>query len=173
MEEWRKIVLEKHEGCRGGEYEVSSLGRVRKTAYEKERGGQTLIRGGDIMTQKVDMDGYHRVGLRNGLTQVGWRVHRLIALAFIPNPANKPTVDHINRDATDNRIENLRWATCAEQALNRRQRPPASGHANIRIVDRPSPYSVVIVRNRTIVFKKCFKTLPEAITARDAFLSSL
>lgn len=42
-------------------------------------------------------------------------IHRLIAETFIPNPENKPTVDHINGNRTDNSIENLRWATYSEQ----------------------------------------------------------
>lgn len=42
-------------------------------------------------------------------------IHRLIAETFIPNPENKPTVDHINGNRKDNRIENLRWATYSEQ----------------------------------------------------------
>lgn len=45
--------------------------------------------------------------------------HRVIATAFIPNPEGKPTVDHIDRNPRHNSIENLRWATHKEQALNR------------------------------------------------------
>lgn len=61
--------------------------------------------------------GYMKVGI-HGKT---YNVHRLIADAFISNPDNKPTVDHINRDRTDNRACNLRWATHREQRDNSSQ----------------------------------------------------
>lgn len=64
-------------------------------------------------------DGYYIVSLSKNKKHKSVLVHRLVAQAFIPNPSNKPTVDHINRDKTDNRVENLRWASRHEQQVNR------------------------------------------------------
>lgn len=62
-------------------------------------------------------DGYCRIGVRGHL----YPIHRLVAQAFIPNPKNKPQVDHINRNKIDNRVENLRWVTKSENARNTEQ----------------------------------------------------
>ena len=71
---------------------------------------------GKILSESFDKStGYYRVHLCNKFL----RKHRLIAKQFIPNPDNLPYVDHINRDKTDNHIENLRWCTSSENQFNK------------------------------------------------------
>lgn len=76
----------------------------------------------DYISPRKVHDGYLAVHLYadNG-DYMAWRVHRLIALAFIPNPEHKDTVDHINDDKTDNRVENLRWMWMWENIDHRRE----------------------------------------------------
>ena len=87
-EEWRDI-----EGFDG--YQISSLGRVKKGDY--------------LMNQRLCTKGYPTVSLYKERKSYSFQVHRLVANAFIPNPDNLLTVNHINEDKTDNRVENLEW----------------------------------------------------------------
>ena len=64
-------------------------------------------------------NGYYQITLSKNNKLKIFTIHRLIALAFIPNPDNKPFIDHINRNKQDNRIENLRWVTRSENGRNR------------------------------------------------------
>ena len=61
-------------------------------------------------------EGYMRVCLYKDGKVKKFYVHRLLAIAFIPNPENKPCIDHINGIRDDNRLENLRWVTYKENA---------------------------------------------------------
>jgi hypothetical protein len=60
--------------------------------------------------------GYVRVKLNYGDRSKKFMIHRLVAIAFIPNVNNKPHVDHINRNRADNRVENLQWVTPKENS---------------------------------------------------------
>ena len=67
----------------------------------------------------VDINGYKVASLTTNRENKKLKVHRLVAEAFLSNPNNLPTVDHINRDKTDNRVKNLRWASYRTQNNNR------------------------------------------------------
>ncbi|AIA65113.1 HNH homing endonuclease [Enterococcus phage IME-EFm1] len=91
-----------------GLYQVSNLGNFRKT----NKCNATKL------GYSIGKNGYKKVSLSNDKTRLTKYLHRLVAETFIPNPENKPTVDHVNRDRLDNRVENLRWATYSEQRSN-------------------------------------------------------
>lgn len=95
-EEWRKVA--DFEEC----YEVSSLGRLRN------------IRTGRILHSGKKRSGYVVDVLCDNKKRKTVRRHRIVAEAFIPNPGNKPEVNHKNGDKTDNSVGNLEWATHRE-----------------------------------------------------------
>lgn len=113
-EEWRPVIG--YEGL----YEVSDWGNVRtveriidmfmflQSKYVKRKIKCKLL------SKFKDKDGYDGVNFKiKGVHKLG-KVHRLVAEAFIPNPENKPYIDHINGIRDDNRVENLRWCTQKE-----------------------------------------------------------
>jgi hypothetical protein len=84
-------------------YEVSSLGQVRN------------IVTGLILKPEFNSSGYYRCTLCNNLKKQTITIHKLVALCFIPNLNNKPTVNHKDRNKINNNVNNLEWATYSEQ----------------------------------------------------------
>lgn len=68
-----------------------------------------------------DKDGYLCVGIKINGKNTTRKIHRLVAEAFIPNPENKPEVNHKNGVKSDNRIDNLEWATAKENSWHKRE----------------------------------------------------
>lgn len=84
-----------------GYYWISDRGRVKSLKSSKEE---------KIVSTKVSKTGYEIVTLYNGDgTRTDYRVHRLVALAFIPNPKNLPQVNHKDEDKENNYVDNLEW----------------------------------------------------------------
>ena len=92
-------------------YQVSSEGRIKNLNYFKT-GKEKILKGGKYGS------GYLKVKLFKDGKGKNYAIHRLVAQAFIENPDNKPQIDHINTDKTDNRVENLRWVTNKENMNN-------------------------------------------------------
>lgn len=96
-----------------GLYKINTLGEVRSMERKIiDKGGkrQRTIRGG-VKKQTLLSNGYYAVGLWKNNKQKLEFVHRLIAMAFIPNPENLPEINHIDGNKTNNNIENLEWCT--------------------------------------------------------------
>jgi hypothetical protein len=112
-------------------------------------------------------NGYLQVCLRLNKKKKMMLVSRLVALAFINNPENKAFVDHIDRNLSNNNVENLRWATRAE---NNQNRDCVENATNI-YVHKKKYYHVRIMRYNNL-YQKCFKTEAEAILWRDEVLAT-
>ena len=113
-------------------YSVSNLGRVKSHARDVMKNGSIvgIPKEAQIMTPTIeDRSGYAAVGLSVKLTTITVRVHKLVADAFIPNPENKPTIDHIDLNKLNNRVDNLRWATHKENNNN-------GGTSQIRVTSK-------------------------------------
>ena len=69
---------------------------------------------GEEKAQRKDINGYMDISLYKDNKEKRWKVHRLVALAFIPNPQDKPHINHIDGDKTHNCVWNLEWVTPKE-----------------------------------------------------------
>lgn len=92
-------------------YEVSNLGRIRAIYI---RG----IKRNKILKPKLTKKGYLEISLYRERKHKSFRLHRLVAQSFIPNPNNLPQVNHKNGNKLDNRAENLEWCTCSENVTH-------------------------------------------------------
>ena len=114
-------------------YQVSSEGRIRSFWNN----AHNIANEPNIITGVKDKDGYIRVHLHVDTKSKIVSLHRLIAKAFIPNPDNKPQVNHINGIKDDNRVKNLEWCTLSENRQHAYdtglQNPP--GEQPVKIIE--------------------------------------
>lgn len=101
--EWKPVVG--YEGL----YEVSNYGQVKKMYDSKNQ-----YEKGYILNPSINQNGYYMVGLYKAKIRKNVNVHRILALAFIENPLNKPCVNHIDGNKLNNSLDNLEWSTYSE-----------------------------------------------------------
>lgn len=102
---WKDI--EGYEGL----YQVSNIGNVKSMNYGRTRKEK-------LLNLNLDGRGYYYVVLCKDGIHKNKTIHRLVAMAFIPNPDNKREIDHIDTVRTNNNVENLQWATRKENSNN-------------------------------------------------------
>ena len=142
-EEWRTAVYdgELYEGL----YKVSNFGRILSLDYH--RSGKP-----DLMNPGKGKDGYLRVGLWKNGKRKWCLVHRLVGETFLPNPENKPEINHIDEDKTNNFVflnedgsvdkekSNLEWKNhrdnCNHGTRNERMAKTKKGIPNIKLSKR-------------------------------------
>lgn len=92
-----------------------------------------------IMKVYEDQDGYYCVNIQRGNKEQHVRIHRLVAQAFIPNPENKPQVNHKDGNKKNNHVDNLEWCTNRENVHHaiktglKRPQTPSSSKRNKRL----------------------------------------
>ena len=95
---WRDVVG--YEGL----YQISNLGRVKSLLFGRER----------ILKTRYNVEGYAVIKLTRKDKGKIYPIHKLLAQAFIPNPENKPIVNHKDGNKMNNNLDNLEWVTHSE-----------------------------------------------------------
>ena len=135
-------------------YEISNFGNVRN------------VKTGRIMKTNVNKDGYYRLNIRND-EECKFFILRLVAQTFIPNPENKPLIDHIDGNVKNNNVSNLRWATHSENGINKKMNPKnKTGYTGVKFDKRYNNYRSQISYNNKNYNLGTFDNIEDAVNAR-------
>ena len=119
--EWEKFNLVEYRDIKGfeGIYQISNYGDVKRLAREVTRKKQgNFYVDEKIIKSHVTPKGYLRIQLSNNGKRSSHFIHRLVAEAFLPNPDNKPQVNHKDGNKTNNHVTNLEWCDNSENQIH-------------------------------------------------------
>ena len=145
MEIWKDI-----EGYQG-QYQVSNYGRVKSLARVLVyKDGRILNKKEIILKLIIQNTGYLKITLYGKIKPYQEYIHRLVALAFIPNPENKPQVNHDNGIKTDNHVSNLEWSTKSENCQHAVDSGLCSGVGETHYDSKLSKIQVLEIREKYV-----------------------
>jgi len=137
-----------------GLYSISNLFNIiSMNRMTKNRDGTFRIRKGKKITKFNSKIGYVVCFLYKDNKKHSIQLHRIIANAFIPNPKNKPFVNHINGVKSDNRIENLEWVTASENTIH-----AYSIGLKKKMIGSKNPFSI-LNEEKVLYIRKNYKNL--------------
>lgn len=92
-------------------YQVSNFGRIRsKTRIARNKNGNRIIQG-KLLKPGLNSRGYSRLNVKTNAIHKHFFIHRLVANIFVPNPQNKPHVNHLDSNPLNNHYKNLEWVS--------------------------------------------------------------
>lgn len=159
-----------------GRYEISNQGQIRSLFAKRWcpfNNQFYIVKRIRYLSPTDNGNGYKIIGLKVNNKRKNYYLHRLVAIAFIPNPLNKPEVNHLNFDRTDNRASNLEWCTDLENTnystINMRK--PKKSNSGIRI--KNGKYEVSVYHGCNQYYVGRFWDYEDALYARNQKLKEL
>lgn len=150
----------------GPAYKVSNLGNV-MSCNNTGRNGIITGRKPRILKPFKDRGGYVNVRLCNNKIEKTRMIHRLVAMAFIPNPENKEQVNHKDSNRANNHVDNLEWVSRRENITHGGlKRRAISQYLGVTKDGRDDRWSAKIQINKKSIFLGRFKT---ELQAHEAF----
>ena len=131
--------------------------------YQINRKGEVFsLITNNTMKPSLKKYGYYGIKLIKDRERKEFKLHRLLAIQFIPNPDNLPEIDHIDRNRQNHKLENLRWVDLTTQARNKENIINRQGHIQLsRTTKKGNYYQAEFYYDYRKRYTKCSYNLDE------------